>query len=110
MHTRILFVLLALAVAGCSSTPTPVSTPTQTNEPIAAQSATLIVQGMSCPLCATNVDKQLLAIRGVHSAVVDLGTGEVNVEFSNLVEHPTREQLEQAIVDSGYTLAEIKTH
>ncbi len=110
MYIRIFFALFALAAAGCSSTPNSTDTSIQDDEPIAAQSATLIVQGMSCPLCATNVDKQLLAIRGVHSAVVDLGTGEVNVEFSNLVAHPTREQLEQAIIDSGYTLAEIKTH
>jgi copper chaperone CopZ len=79
-------------------------------QPIAADGATLVVKGLSCPLCATNVDKQLLAVRGVSDVRVDLGSGEVKLAFSPIEQHPSRADLRRAIVDSGYTLVEIRTN
>jgi copper chaperone CopZ len=75
--------------------------------PLEASSATLIVHGMSCPLCATNVDKQLMEIAGVSFATVDMGTGEVRVSFAPKA-RVTREQLEAAVYKSGFTLAEVR--
>jgi copper chaperone CopZ len=67
---------------------------------------TLLVHGMGCPMCANNVDKQLLAVKGVQSVRVSLATGEVVVGVSAR-NPPTREQLAQAIDRSGYTLVKI---
>ncbi len=98
----------ALALAGCASTP---SAPAATESAVYASDAegvTLVVKGMSCPLCATNVDKQLMALPGVQSADVDLGTGEIAVRFGGFDAPPSESQLRQAIVDSGYTLESIR--
>lgn len=69
--------------------------------------ATLIVHGMSCPLCANNVDKQLLDVRGVSSVHVDMGTGEAKVWFAPGAK-VTRRQLADAVDKSGFTLAEVR--
>lgn len=65
--------------------------------------ATLVVFGMSCPLCANNVDKQLLAVRGVTEVKVDMGTGQVRVGLDPAA-GVTREQLAAAVDRSGFTL------
>lgn len=124
MLTRTIRVLALSApalvlVAGCAST-SESSTAASTHaapegtaselKPIEADGATLVVKGLSCPLCATNVDKQLLAVPGVSGVDVDLGSGEVKLAFSALGQHPSRADLRRAIVDSGYTLVEIRTN
>jgi copper chaperone len=75
--------------------------------PITADTVTLVVHGMGCPLCANNVDKQLLAVPGVSDVRIDLGDGTVLV---TLDEHnrPTRSQLARAVDDSGFTLVSIQ--
>jgi len=75
-----------------------------TNTPHAT--AILHVQGMSCPLCANNIDKQLLGVRGVEKVTVDLGTGQVKAKLSP-ANPPTREELAAAIQRSGFTLDRI---
>jgi len=75
--------------------------------PITAASATLVVHGMSCPLCANNVDKQLLDIAGVTEVLVDMGTGEVTLNLAADVP-VTRRQLVEAVDRSGFTLAEVR--
>ena len=74
---------------------------------IPGDSATLVVHGMSCPLCANNVDKQLLDVKGVKAVRVDMGTGEVLVELIPGVV-VTRDQLAGAVDRSGFTLAEVR--
>ena len=76
------------------------------SEPIAADSATLVVFGMSCPQCANNIDRQLLRIPGVKGTTTDLGTGDVTVQLTP--GSVTREQLASAINESSYTLKEIR--
>jgi len=66
-------------------------------------SATLVVFGMSCPLCANNVDKQLLAVHGVKDVKVDMGTGHVRVGLDPAA-GVTRQQLAAAVDRSGFTL------
>lgn len=68
--------------------------------------ATLHVRGMSCPLCANNIDRQLLKIPGVERVAVNLGNGEVRVRLATSP-RPTKDQLVQAIERSGFTLAGI---
>ena len=103
------FVLCAslLTLVGCASTAKSPDEPTAA-ERRDAPGVTLVVKGMSCPLCAQNVDKQLMALRGVASAEIDLGEGRIDVWFDAVGDPPTEAQLRQAIVDSGYTLAEIR--
>lgn len=75
--------------------------------PIATPSAILVVHGMSCPLCANNVDKQLLDVAGVTEVLVDMGTGEVTLSLAPDVP-VTRRQLVEAVDRSGFTLAEVR--
>jgi copper chaperone CopZ len=108
------FAALSL-LGGCASTSQTDTTSATTDHasdgrPIEADSAVLIVNGLSCPLCATNVDKQLLAIPGVSDVRVDLGSGEVTLAFSPLMPHPSRADLRRAVADSGYTLVDIRTN
>jgi len=74
--------------------------------PITADSATLIVHGMSCPLCANNADKKLRDVPGVGNVAIDMGSGKVSVVFSGK-EHPSRAQLARAVKDAGFTLVRI---
>jgi copper chaperone CopZ len=112
-------VLGATILVGCSSKPngagsaaSPATQPTRTatidDQPIKASIATLVVHGMGCPQCSTNVDKQLMAVPGVQKVQINLGTGEVDVRLvAN--QQPTGNQLAAAIKKSGYTLVRIET-
>ena len=73
------------------------------DRPIADSATSIIVHGMSCPLCATNVDKQLLRVPGVESVSVDLSTGMIRVQVSK-DQPPTSEALATAVRESGFTL------
>ena len=113
--------VLALAafpwvLAACSSQGSDNSAPVTTqpsktavrfdDQPVHTPVATLVVHGMSCPQCSGNVDKQLLAVKGVQRVAVNLGTGEVTVLVSR-EQPPTGRQLAAAIKKSGYTLVRI---
>jgi copper chaperone len=99
---------LALA-AGCETTPKRSTDRTDiVDGAIDTETATLLVHGMGCPLCANNVDKQLLAVPGVERVNVDMGTGRVTVHL-NRANPPTRHQLASAVDDSGFTLVSIST-
>lgn len=75
--------------------------------PIAADKATLYVEGLSCPACATNVDHQLKDVQGVRFVEVDLGDGTVDLTLGGSV-RPSRATLARAIHDSGFTLRRIE--
>ncbi len=78
------------------------------DQPISAASATLWVKGLSCPLCANNIDKQLKRVSGVDNVRVDLGEGKVNVKLAD-AGRPTRRELAKAVEQSGFTLDRIET-
>jgi copper chaperone CopZ len=106
------YLLIAL-LAGCQhgaavQNPTPgvIQRPLEHSSP-AELTARLHVKGMSCPLCANNIDKQLLRVPGVRSVSVDLGTGLVLAELTPS-SPPTREQLVGAVERSGFTLGRIE--
>lgn len=74
-------------------------------EPIIGDAAVLLVYGMSCPLCATNVDNQLLALPGVERVHTNLDSGYVTVRFKEGdTARPSRRQLARAVRESGMTL------
>ena len=83
------------------------SLPRRASIPPAGDTETIVlhVYGMSCPLCATNVDKQLLKIDGVNSVRVNLNSGEVIV-FTSKDNPPRYDQLARAVEESGFTLVE----
>ena len=78
----------------------------QDDAPIASAHATLVVYGMSCPLCANNVDKQLLDVPGVTGVQVDMSNGRVTVALAP-DSGVSRKQLADAVQRSGFTLAEV---
>lgn len=66
-------------------------------------STTMLVYGMSCPLCAKNVDIELRRIKGVSFVTADLGEGHVVVTLDGSAP-VTRGQLARAVNDSGFTI------
>lgn len=92
--------------SGCAAPPAanPASAP-RADAPI-GPGATLIVQGLSCPLCASSVDKQLATVDGVRAVRVNLQTGEIEVDFADGA-RPTDAALARAVDDGGFTLVRI---
>lgn len=74
---------------------------------IGGLSATLVVHGMSCPLCAHNVERQLRGVPGVTGVTLDLSTGEATVTLDGSG-RTTRRMLAEAIQRSGFTLKEVR--
>ena len=112
------FLLCACLMAGCRMNRPSVEVEPQESEQTVAETAgqpqagsaeltaTLHVRGLSCPLCANNVEKQLHRVAGIRSVSVNLGTGEVRARLEPS-HPPTREQLRRAIEKSGFTLVRI---
>lgn len=101
--------MAALALAGCAGGRATGSQSggSELAEVLNSPTATLVVHGMSCPLCANNVDKQLLDVPGVSDVSVDMGTGEAKVWFKPGA-RVTRQRLADAVDKSGFTLAEVR--
>jgi hypothetical protein len=104
MRVLILWLILAapLISSGCQSSPTAGADPASANTDTAVaaadgQCAVMWVKGMGCPGCAFQLEKQLLA-------VVDLGTGRVEVFGSTGPDAPTDRDLTEAVERSGFTL------
>ncbi|OLB15667.1 MAG: hypothetical protein AUH07_02540 [Gemmatimonadetes bacterium 13_2_20CM_70_9] len=60
----------------------------------------LRVTGMTCGHCQMKVEKALQGASGVYSAIVDLATGEAEVDFND--DTATSEQLVRAVETAGY--------
>lgn len=67
----------------------------------------LVVRGMSCPKCISNVDLQLKRIEGVLDPKVDMKNGVVAITVREGAS-PMRSAIAAAIGDAGFTLAEIR--
>lgn len=79
----------------------------KSTQPIAAQSVLLWVNGMGCPLCASNIDRQLERVKGVTTVNVDLGNGTVALGLSPSGPHPSPARLGDAVEDAGFTLVKV---
>jgi len=77
------------------------------NTPIASAGATLYVNGLGCPLCASNIDRQLVRVPGVKKVTVDLSEGKVALDFKDSP-RPSPHQLESAVADAGFTLVKLE--
>ena len=103
----------ALFAAGCATTPSVDEGATTSSTAELSESeamlltsgnvAMLWVNGMGCPLCANNVERQLNQLGGVERVTVNLGTGLITAHLTPDA-RPTREQLERAVTNSGFTL------
>ena len=100
-----------LALAACQTSPNSTlgteTTALTSTEPISADSATLTVHGLGCPLCAHNIDKQLLEVPGVQRVSVDLGTGTVVVALAGQP-RPSPADLAAAVERAGFTLVGVR--
>lgn len=74
----------------------------RTRDPIAESNIVILVSGLACPKCASNIDVQLTKIRGARVRNVDMKYGLVSVDFSESP-HPSSEQLAKAVDDAGLT-------
>lgn len=63
---------------------------------------TIIVEGMSCAHCKNTVEKAVSSLTGVHSAIVDLQTKTLSVEFDT--RKTTVEQIKEAVDEQGFTV------
>lgn len=61
----------------------------------------LRVTGMTCGHCQMKVEQALKHASGVYSAVVDLQTGEAEVDFND--DSATADQLIAAVAKAGYS-------
>lgn len=76
-------------------------------EPLDAPAATLWVNGLGCPLCATNIDAQLKRVKGIEQATVNLGAGTVAITMPGKT-RPSPQRLADAVADAGFTLVRIE--
>lgn len=108
---------LGIGLPACQTTgPPPMRTtgdvtaqPSAAGQTIAAEGPTAVlwVKGMACPGCIVNIDRQLKAVKGVEHIEVDLASGRVDIVLSS--ENPaSRQQLRDAIDNSGFTLDRIE--
>lgn len=77
--------------------------------PIASDKAVLWVNGLGCPQCASNIDLQLLKVKGVKGVRVDLGAGKVAVDLTGSA-RPSPDQLAKAVDRAGFTLVKVETN
>ncbi|GMU82522.1 MAG: heavy-metal-associated domain-containing protein [Phycisphaerales bacterium] len=111
MRLACILVVSIWLVSGCASPDRRSSTPAAVSDPTAAanSSATLTVHGLACPLCAHNIDKQLLRVEGVRTVDVDLGTGTVKLNFES-GKQPSDKELAAAVEAGGFTLNKVERH
>lgn len=76
---------------------------------ITSQWATLYVNGLGCPQCASNIDLTLAKVEGVKWIYVDLGHGVVQLQFEANSQRPSPHKLMDKVTDAGFTLVKIRT-
>lgn len=69
------------------------------------KTVTLEVKGLSCPICAGAVEKQMKKVSGVKSVKMHLSKGQATVVADESVPN---ESLTKAVEDAGFTAGDIK--
>ncbi len=80
---------------------------THSKQALEGTSATLWVNGLGCPQCASNIDQQLKRTRGVTGIRTDLGTGKVYLTL-NGTSNPSPFTLSERTLDAGFTLVKVE--
>ena len=79
----------------------------KSTQPLGTTAAVLWVNGLGCPLCASNIDRQLKRVDGVTSIIVDLSRGKVTLGLLP-GKQPSPARLGAAVEDAGFTLVKIE--
>ena len=79
-------------------------------KPINTKWATLYVNGLGCPQCASNIDLTLAKVPGVSWMYVDLGHGVVQMQMQGEGAKPSPIDLKNKVADAGFTLVKLRTH
>ena len=103
----ILISLLLMSPVACRSAPSAAAAAIPGPDSLPAGSYTLVVNGMSCPKCISNVEMQLVRIEGVAEPTVDMKHGFVHISVGG-AGAPRKSAIASAIADSGFTLVEIR--
>lgn len=97
-------ILAAIPLAACQSTSPGASADTQNIERFAqSRTATMLVKGMTCPFCASNLEEYLLKLDGVEKVDASLGSGRVIVQMTSF-RTDTEATLRKAVSESGFTV------
>lgn len=78
----------------------------KSDQPLPPGPIVMYMNGLSCPLCATNIDKQMESLSGVSDVKVDLATGMVKANLTG-TKPPSPKQLASAADEAGVTLVKI---
>lgn len=78
----------------------------KSDQPLPPGPIVMYMNGLSCPLCATNIDKQVEGLSGVSDVKVDLATGMVKANLTG-PKTPSPKQLASAADEAGVTLVKI---
>lgn len=110
MPMKVLFIVTAaaLVLGGCQATQSS-SQVDQLDASItpASPRAVVKIDGMACPFCTYNIQRQLEALDGVRQTDVSLKKGEAYVTLSS--NNPaTAEQLRRAVESAGFTATEVR--
>jgi copper chaperone CopZ len=92
--------LVLLSLAGCVTTASRSGAEATPDGPPDIQ---VYAQGLSCPLCAHNLDEQLRKLSGLRDVRIDLGAGRADLWFESDV-RPDDAAIARAVDDSGFTL------
>ena len=100
--------LVVLGLLSACATPQSAATPLWEEDDWVDQHVDLVVYGLSCPLCATNLDQQVQRVPGVRNSWIDLDSGRVRVEVEEgaLVDVA---DLARAVENAGFTLKSVET-
>ncbi len=74
---------------------------------VAGQTATIAVDGLSCPFCAYGLEKNLKKVNGVGSVKIDMKTGKATVALKQGADVEDK-TLRQAVKKAGFTARDIK--
>jgi Cu+-exporting ATPase len=67
----------------------------------------ILIEGMDCASCASNVERSLKKIPGIESAMVSVITKKAIVEFSDNA-NISQEELKKAVERAGYKVVSIE--
>lgn len=108
---RLLLLIVVPVLGGCQSAQ--VSQPSDQAIEDAATArpaephAVLTIDGMACPFCTYNIQRQVEALDGVQKVDVSLARGEAYVTLSER-DPATAEQLRQAVESAGFTPTKVQ--
>lgn len=107
-------VLMVTSAWGCGARTPTVEPPEQPPRPATAVSsqettpqAVIRIDGMACPFCTYNIQRQVEALDGVEAVDVSLDRGEAYVTLSKQ-NPPSAEQLREAVKSAGFTARKVQ--